>query len=450
MQLRKKRIFALAIISHLICFASLTSLAATTKNDLYTQANRGNAQAQLAYAKSLPPSAKAEAFKWAQKAADQGMAEAWYWMGENSSLDDSIKYYKKAIEFNYAPAFAAVVDYYIWLGKEADFEQAKHYADLASQKGVSIDSEKGNVKEKQTLITQCLSAGRPQLPASDLPTKQTLFKKDQDCDIFLFGLGEPKDLVKYRFCVMQQNNDRTNISLAEIYANGWGVPRNPNLALALMCHSETIAPAELYGAVDALYQTRNLKELPKPFDFCEYITSGISMGECAAKEEKIAAAKRNAELKPIVKSWPAPHRYVFFLLQKAANNFFDQHATSELDMSGTARNADAIGEEGKLKDQLVNTIKDFERGHFPVASNFQQADQEMNQAYDKAMKLDFSNNQMGTITKEGIKNTQIQWLKYRDLWVKFVALHYPNLNEDTLKAWLTNERTKQLNAIGNS
>lgn len=449
MQLRKKQLLSLIVISHFIWLMSTTSFAATSNSDLYSQAHHGNAQAQLAYAKSLPPSAKAEAFKWAQKAADQGLAEAWYWMGQNSSIDDSLKYYKKAIEFNYAPAFSAVVDYYIWQGKEADYDQARQYANLANQRGVSIDSDRGDFKEKQTLIAQCISAGRPTLPKDDLTSKTTTFKKDQDCDIFLFGIGELKDLVKYRLCVIQENNDKTNVNLAEIYANGWGVPRNPKLALALMCHAENITPAELYGAVNALYQSRNLKALPKPFEFCEHITSGISMGQCAAKDEKVAAAKRAAELKPIVKSWPATHRYVFFLLQKAANNFFDQHATSELDMSGTARNAIAIGEESTLKDQLVKTIKDFERGHFPAASNYEQADQAMNQAYNKAMKLEFSDNQMGTITQEGIKNSQQQWFKYRDAWVQFAKLHYPNLNEDALKTWLTDARTKQLNTIGN-
>jgi uncharacterized protein YecT (DUF1311 family) len=450
MQFQKKKLLPLVIGSHLLCFMSVSAFAAATNTDLYTQANRGNAQAQLAYAKSLPSTSRNEAFKWAQKAADQGLVEAWYWMGQNSSVDDSIKYYKKAITFNYAPAFSAAVDYYIWQGKNADYIQAKHYADLAAQKNISIDSEKGNSKEKRTLITQCVGAGNPQLPANDLSSKGIIFKKDQYCDIFLFGIGEPKDLVKYRLCVIQQHNDDQNINLAEIYANGWGVPRNPNLAMALICHSENLAPAELYGAVDALYQSRNLKELPKPFDFCAHITSGANMGVCAAKDEKLAAAKRTAVLKPILKSWPATHRYVFFLLQKAANNFFEKHATSELDMSGTARNAVAIGEETILKDQFANSVKDFENGHFPVASNDVQADQEMNQAYDKAMKLDYSNYQMGTITKESIKNTQLQWLKYRDAWIKFAALHYPNLKEEVLRTWLTNARIKQLNAIGDS
>jgi len=46
--------------------------------------------------------------------------------------------------------------------------------------------------------------------------------------------------------VQKENN---NIELSEIYANGWGVTRNPLLALALICHAEGLAPAERYDMV---------------------------------------------------------------------------------------------------------------------------------------------------------------------------------------------------------
>jgi hypothetical protein len=43
-----------------------------------------------------------------------------------------------------------------------------------------------------------------------------------------------------------------NAWLAEVYANGWGVPRDAMLAVALLCHASDV-PAELTDMVETLY-----------------------------------------------------------------------------------------------------------------------------------------------------------------------------------------------------
>lgn len=441
----------LRIVTVLLFFLPQVAFSAISDpqlSSLYQQAKRGNANDQLAYAKALIGSSKTQAFKWAQKAADQGSGEAWYWLGQNSSITTSVSYYKKAVEFSYEPAYCAIVDYYLSQGKDSDYYQAKKYADLAKQKNVLIGMDASDSQEKYNTISYCAFAGQPIIPKADLPNQS--FKKDVNCDNFLYGLGVPKDLNQYRQCLLADKEQNNNISLAEIYANGWGVPRNPKLALALVCHAENIAPAELYGMVKALYGSRNLTQLQKPFDFCDYITSGFNMGICAAKDEEQGIYQRNTILKNLTAKWPVTHQQLFAQLKASADDYFDTHATSELDMSGTARNAMAIGEKNIQQNQFINNLKNFEAGKFPLNTDIKQADRALNAAYTKIMHADYSDYQMGTITKESIKTTQKKWLKYRDLWIKFAALHYPNTKPESWLTWLTQERTQQINTIGNS
>ena len=50
----------------------------------------------------------------------------------------------------------------------------------------------------------------------------------------------------------------------------------------------------------------------------------------------------------------------------------------------------------------------------------------------------------GTVTKEQIKKTQREWILYRDAWVEFMRIHCPDINENSIKTILTEERAEQL------
>ena len=53
----------------------------------------------------------------------------------------------------------------------------------------------------------------------------------------------------------------------------------------------------------------------------------------------------------------------------------------------------------------------------------------------------------GTVTKESIKTTQRQWIKYRDAWITFCKSKYPAIDSLSLKTWLTNTRIEQLQGL---
>ena len=50
--------------------------------------------------------------------------------------------------------------------------------------------------------------------------------------------------------------------------------------------------------------------------------------------------------------------------------------------------------------------------------------------------------------KDGIRDAQRAWLRYRDAFLAFAALRYPQVTRDSLSAWLTEKRTKMLEGGG--
>ncbi len=329
-------------------------------------------------------------------------------------------------------------------GSSADIEEAKKFADLARKFNIKLS----DVEIKT--IDRCFEAGSAAIPVSDQPTskERNTFKNSKvDCLSFQTGIGAKQDWVSYRKCVLSQDEIDNN-TVAEIYANGWGVKRNPQLALALVCHGSSV-PAELEGMVNALYSTKDDKCLKEDFYFCNYVTSGMNGGFCVANAEATMEKKRELKLLSLTSQWTKTQKNAFAVLQKAANNFFSEHARSEQDMSGTARVQITIAEEARLKDEFIKDIEMFESGQVPKDADFAKSDKDLNTLYVQIMKKP-NRDDYGTITKEGIKQTQRKWIKYRDAWTKFVELKYQNNSSDLWKTWLTKIRIEQLNEFLNN
>ena len=94
--MRKQNLLALLLLGVTVC----GSQAAEVSKDpivLLEAAKAGKASAQLEYAKTIYKKSEKEAFEWAQKAADQGSGEAWFWMG-NNFRGNPAPYFVKAAE----------------------------------------------------------------------------------------------------------------------------------------------------------------------------------------------------------------------------------------------------------------------------------------------------------------------------------------------------------------
>ena len=264
---------------------------------------------------------------------------------------------------------------------------------------------------------------------------------------FYYGLGsvQQPDYTAARECAFATQNYNV---LTMIYANGEGAQKNLNLAIHYACQAG-FAPDEIEGRVMHLVELRDHPETAKRFDMCDDVTSGYMMGICASNQEQLAQKHRQQQITELTKNWSASDRQALQHLETAAENFIKTRAANEVDLSGTARAALELQEEGALRDDLVTALKDLDQGKFPLhtADQAAQVDHQLNQIFQQIEKD--SHFAMGTIDRQGIKKTQLEWLKYRDAWIAFGKTRYPQVSPDSWKAWLTQKRLEMLQDLIN-
>jgi uncharacterized protein YecT (DUF1311 family) len=285
-------------------------------------------------------------------------------------------------------------------------------------------------------------------PAADRPNAaQAQALKGCDSEKLYYGIGIPADPVKARQCAFLEadKGDESvfggRTMLMMVYANGKGAARNLDVAIHLACGIEG-APAESHGRVTHLAALRR-KAGSGGFDYCDDITSGLAGGYCAGHEENIAGAKREAAYAQLTAAWPPPHRQALARLRKAHEAFAQASGGGEVDHSGTLRAAMEIGAEEKLRDELLAMLRQLEAHRAPAYGHAQYlaADAALNAGYRKALQGTQGNDGPGAVTREAIRDAQRAWIAYRDAFLAFAVLRYPDVPRESLATWLTLKRT---------
>ncbi len=404
-----------------------------------TLAESGDKQAQWQYGLLLyrKNQQKAEARTWFEKAAQQDYAPAWFWLGSTETdQQKTTAFYEKAAELGYTRAFGYLFDNLLFrAGDQADVAKAKKFADLLREKNVKIAG--GNQNELLTTIDSCYQAGDARLPDKDLPSQAELdkYKSDEDCSRYHLGQNTPKDDVSYRKCLLSQT-PRNNNSLAELYANAWGVERNTRLALALSCHASEV-PMELADIVATLSK-------PQPegdYLFCDHATSSLNTGYCTAQKQQLAQLQRDQAYQNLSKNWPEVDKQLFKAFLQQADEFIQLKSGTEINKTGNAWDSvNSLQAEIQAKDALLQNIRAFEQGKWPQHADYAQADKQLNAVYKQ---IPETRDQL-RFSKQALQQDQRVWLKYRDSFVKFALNHYPTISKDVWLTWLTENRTTDL------
>ena len=268
-----------------------------------------------------------------------------------------------------------------------------------------------------------------------------------DSSALLYGADRPPDPAAARACAAREMTKSDSPptggagTLATIYANGTGVPRDYDIAIAYACTVDG-APAEMDGRIKHLARLKANGPDKTPFDFCDDITSGMMTGFCAEREGALADAKRKVELDKLVAGLSAPGKTAFATLQAAQQAFAKSSSDNEVDVSGTGRAAFIIENKSAHDDAFLATMRAVLAGKV-AAADASGADKRLNAAYEKIMRLkDVSG--LGTVTKAGVKQAQRTWLRYRDAFVTFAKITAPNLSPDVVVADLTQTRAREL------
>ena len=285
-------------------------------------------------------------------------------------------------------------------------------------------------------------------PAADRPDARTAASlKGCDSEALYYGIGMPADPVRARQCAfLEAGRDDSGVfsgrtMLMTIYANGVGAGRDADVAIHLACGLEG-APMESHGRVTHLAEMKAKPAGQEDFHFCNDITSGLAMGYCAEHDARIAAVKRDAELARLSGGWTAAEKQAFERLREEHAAYVEAHGSGEVDLSGTARGAMAIEAEEALRDEFLALLKDLAAGRSPRydAGGYKAADAKLNAAYRALMRNTVPVDSPGPVTREGIRDAQRAWLRYRDSFLAFAAVEYPKMSRDSLAAWLTDQR----------
>ncbi|MRV71305.1 hypothetical protein GJ700_06170 [Duganella sp. FT92W] len=299
---------------------------------------------------------------------------------------------------------------------------------------------------------QCMAVQHVQPPARDLPAASALHglrhcgAQDRYYDTRERVAASPLAWDQVRHCAVAEHDAAV---LMMLYANGYGVSRNHELALKYAC-SMPAAPAEMDARVAHLKERTDHHD-PAVFDQCDDVTSSHMGTFCAAIQERLDSRERNGKVVAIIKAWPLAQQAVAAKLQAALDVFAASRADQETDMSGGLRAALAIEARGFELDQFARDLQEAEKGHLPryTPQQYQQLERKLGDVFERLMERRVGQPGShlvghGTVTKDGVRITQQAWQAYRDAWVALGAARYPNVAPHAWKALLTQRRIEQL------
>jgi hypothetical protein len=308
-----------------------------------------------------------------------------------------------------------------------------------------------------------------QIPRADLPATADLLRLAScDSKTLYYGFAQKPDYVRARECAYLQRADGSrnpisgSVVLAMIYANGAGVNRNLPLATKFACEAGG-APAEIDARIGHLEAMAATAGAPRePFDFCDDITSGHMQGVCAGIAATFSDVRRGKEIARIAVAYTTEQQAALAALQHAAANYFNEHATNEVDLSGTGRGAFWIQDIQGSWDGFLRDLQTLEGGQLPAADTgaAERADARLSATYQRVLAKPSLRDQPlaqlpppwmpvigGTISRQGIRTDQGLWLSYRAAWLHLAALRKPALAPSAVRLWITGQRLDDLGRL---
>ena len=293
----------------------------------------------------------------------------------------------------------------------------------------------------------CAAVKDVELPKADRPTPsvEKSLAKCVSADLY-FGFGQPADPVKARKCAYAEmdRNDSTLIGgkaiLMMIYANGNGATRNFDVATKLAC-SLGGGPGDDAGRVYQLDRLKKQNWAGNNFNVCDHSSGRELYEQCAILGERFDKIERDQKFNELTAAWKPADKKAFQAFMTEANRFFEVQAKNAVNLEGTFE----IQEEIFFKNNLLSSMQALERGELPnyTAEEFQHAEAAEKAAYQRTQTG--SDTQWGTVTRQSVQKSEEEWRRYCSAWIAFARQKYPNVSEQSWKAWLDNDRAVMFN-----
>ena len=284
----------------------------------------------------------------------------------------------------------------------------------------------------------------------------------EDCDAFgaYYAAGR-RNLRAIRACALQgaytdphsvDSGDHTEPLasgvLAMIYAGGQGVAPNLPLAVRFACDMQ-----DWEGDGRELghwLEDQRLRGATRiDFDLCDHVIGRITNYECILRDQD-RAATAVARAQARLNTGNAEQRAAFARLLAARKEYMEAHRSQEPNGT-TGLVQEAMRDEVELETAWAQQLDSFAEGKLPEAGegDFRKADAELNAAYRVALSKTggCQPDPPLCLTTDELRQTERAWLRYRDAWVAYGELRWPQVHAAAWRTWLTRAQTADLQAI---
>jgi hypothetical protein len=293
----------------------------------------------------------------------------------------------------------------------------------------------------------CASIKDVQLPATDKPTpsEEKALASCVSVDAY-FGFGQPADPIKARKCAYAEIDRGAKAPiggkaiLMMVYANGNGATRNYDAAIKLACEIGG-APGDDTGRVYQLDRLKKQNWAGNNFSVCDHSSGREMYEQCAILSERFDKIERDQKFNELTSAWKPAEKNAFHTFIEEANRFYEVQAKNGVNLEGTFE----VQEEIFFKNNLLSALQAFERGELPKysAEEFQKSEAAEQAAYLRTQ--NGPETKWGTITRESVRKSQNEWLRYCNAWIAFGRQKYPSVTEQSWKTWLDQDRTVMFN-----
>jgi hypothetical protein len=238
-------------------------------------------------------------------------------------------------------------------------------------------------------------------------------------------------------------------TLAMMYANEDGVPRNYALAIRFACEAGKRGGQNTPERIGRLEALRDGK-LPSgtTFDLCDEQMSGAMGAYCADLSEKQADVVRARRIAAIKAHLSQQAQTMLSGLQADESAFEEARMKGEYPGGGGSGSVGfALEDRNRVREQFVMNLEHFSAGKLPDASpaSRQQAQQELDAACAAALAVPRDPNAgFRDPTVNGLKKTQAAWEKLFEQWMLFVPVAFPDLSQDAVATQLLRLRIHQV------
>lgn len=298
-----------------------------------------------------------------------------------------------------------------------------------------------------TTLKICAQVKDTPLPTGDRPTAHEAQQlANCNSEELYYGFEKASDPAAARKCAyLEMDRGQSprafggSTILTMIYANGKGIARNYDLALKFACEAPG-GPGDVAGRVRQLESYKQSNWQGDGFSVCEHSSGRVLYRDCAILDERFDHLDREKKLNAMAAEWKPPAREPFQDLRHAAAAFFQVEAAKGLDLSASFE----VQERAFLERQFLQDLEQLVKGELPSANaaDAKQAEKGLQTAYEAAVAHKPS--QSSTVTSEGIKESQQEWLRYRQEWLKFAKQQYPAVPAASWNAWLDDQRSEML------